>query len=771
MRTRLRSFVLLACLGLWPSVATPISVDDSPPAPGDWGFRPLEAESVVQTPPGFVWRPVPEAASYSLQIATEESFASPQYVRDDLLWSAHCPNTALAPGPYYWRYAARDATGEVSDWSQVRMFRVTEESAPFPQPRLEDLIPRLPFEHPRIFFRPEDIQRFRELGKTSLNGRWKELLEAADQLLREPPDVSEPPKYPEGMERESAEWKKIWWGNRTRAINVADGAALLGFVFRLTGDPQYGEAGRNLLLALCDWDPEGSTSYPYNSEAAMPLLKMTARAYSWNHSSMSPEDRARFCAMMRIRGQQAFDELNGNNHLWRPYNSHRNRAWHFLGELATAFQGEIPEADRWLDYAMTIFYTVYPAWGDSDGGWHEGLAYWISYLQRFLYWESTLQAAFHINIFERPFFQRTGYFGLYGLPPGTRSGAFGDQAALVGSHSVANFVAELAAGAGNPHWQWYAEQTGGELPPGYLGFLRAARSAELVPDEPDEIPSSVCFQGTGVAILNSNILDATSNVQVHFKCSPMGRQSHGYNANNAFLLNVGGRRVFVQSGERDISGSPHQKEWMWESKSDNSILVNGLGQKRHSSTAVGRITAFATSDSVDVVAGECAASYPDRLKRFERRIVFVKPHSILIHDILEATAEATFQWTLHGQGGPFLLGENSAIWKGEPGVVHVQFLRPSGLAVSQTDKFDPPPAEWSNLKLNQWHLLAAPPSREKRIEFLTLISIGESVQPWVHSVTEDGVQTLRLSAPDGGITVGFEDRSFSIHAPGIDQVF
>jgi hypothetical protein len=33
---------------------------------------------------------------------------------------------------------------------------------------------------------------------------------------------------------------------------------------------------------------------------------------------------------------------------------------------------------------MTIYFTCYPVWNDSDGGWHEGLAYWNSYISRFM---------------------------------------------------------------------------------------------------------------------------------------------------------------------------------------------------------------------------------------------------------------------------------------------------------------------------------------------------------------------------------------------------
>jgi hypothetical protein len=743
-----RPTAIVPILLLFSTACLALELDESPPNPGDWGFRPLEGASAVLNPPGFSWRPVDGASFYRLQISDGQDFSSLLLDADNLPWSAYCPSETLPAGRLYWRYAAADASGEISPWSRARTFQVGAGSVPFPKPSRERIAALIPREHPRLFITNENLAGLRDLSSGPLKSRHENLLKQAQDLIDNPPDTSEPPLYPEGLEHESAEWKKIWWGNRTRGIRVADGAATLGFVYRLTGERRYAEAGKKLLLAVMDWDPEGSTQYRYNDEAAMPLVYFPSRAYTFLEPVLTDRERQKVVEVMRIRGRQTFEELHGNNHLWRPYNSHRNRAWHFLGELGIVFHDEIPEAPDWLDYALTVFYTAYPAWGGVDGGWSEGTAYWISYLQRFLFWEAAMRTPLGIDVFDIPFFQKTGYYGMYVLPPGTEAGAFGDQAALVGSNRIGDFMAELAAGARNPHWKWYADKVGGQLPDSYLGFLRAARSADLEPQPPTDLPSSRFFSGAGVATLNSNLLSGTDNVQIHFKSSPMGRQSHGFNGNNTFLLNVAGKRVFVQSGERDISGSPHHTEWMWESKSDNNILVNGAGQKKHSSTAVGEIVQFETHKRYDVIVGEAAESYPDRLTRFTRRLVFLKPDVVVIQDILEATAPATFQWTLHG-AGKFELVDQRAVWDRPPAKVAVDFLEPAGLALSQTGQFDPPPAEWSNIELDQWHLLAETPQPARTREFLTLIRIGDAPRDWEVRKGTDSSRVLVLRGESG----------------------
>lgn len=749
------------------------SLDETPAEPGDWGYRPATGDTVAVNPPAFSWRPTEGMVGYTVQIAADARFESVMREQTGIVWNTWCPDATIPPGTYSWRYRGVTKDGTLTAWSAARTFTVPPEAPPFPQPTLDTLLDRLPKEHPRLFYRPEDIGHLKGLAAGPLAERWKGLVEQADTLLKSPPDVSEPPKYPEGTVRLSEEWKAIWWGNRRRAIAVADSAATLGFVYQLSGEEKYANAARDLLVALTTWDPEGSTQYQYNDEAAMPLLYMTSRAYDWAYPALSDDDRKAVIEMMRIRGEQCFKHLIGRDHLWQPYASHSNRAWHFLGEVAIAFHGNIPEADRWLDFAMTVFYTAYPVWSDSDGGWHEGIAYWSSYMNRFMYWAHTVRAAFGIDVFERPFFQRAGDYGMYLLPPGTKTGGFSDQSTGVTSSSIAPLMAVFAAGARNPYWKWYAEEAGADIGGGYVGFLAAAHAQNLEAKPPADRPESTCFHGTGIAVLNSNLLDGTSNHQIQFKSSPMGRQSHGYNANNAFLLNLDGERVFLRTGRRDVYGSPHHQDWMWHSRSDNAILVNGEGQVKHSPKATGRITAFATSDVVDVVAGEAGASY-ENLDRWSRRIVFLKPDLIVIHDWLEAPEPSTFQWTLHAPGA-FEIGNNAVTWTGDAGHVRVQFLEPAALALSQTDAFDPPPADWANFKLNEWHLTADAQEKVTVRSFLTLIEIVENPEQAPADVSvesvADGTRELTVGEGASAARLTFSPRGFQVRAPGFDQSF
>jgi hypothetical protein len=282
-------------------------------------------------------------------------------------------------------------------------------------------------------------------------------------------------------------------------------------------------------------------------------------------------------------------------------------------------------------------------------------------------------------------------------------------------------MAVLASGAANPHWKWYAEQCGTE-PSGYLGFIFAANAQDVQPRPPTDIPASIAFDDVGIAVMNTNLTDATKNVQLHFKSSPWGRQSHGYNSNNAFALSLAGKRVFISSGARDLHGSVHHQKWMWETKSDNAILINGHGQIKHSAAATGRISLFSTSPEVDIVVGEAEHSYKN-LDRWTRRMVFLKPDAVVIHDIIKTAEPSAFTWLLHAMDAPFEIDGQTAAWKGEQGVVRVEFLAPAGLEIQQTDKMDPPPADWSNVEWKEYHLAAHAPEKTTRCEFVTVLML------------------------------------------------
>ena len=716
MRARISTIV--AALLLCSRAAAQLELDETPARPGEWGFRPADGAIAERTPPPFVWRPQREAKSYELEVASDPEFTELAWRAGALPWSACCPPRALAPGRWHWRFRFADEEGAVSPWSRPRAFTIPDGAVSFPLPKRAELLARVPAEHPRLFLRPEQLPDLRRRAAGASSEAFAALLATCEALLAEPPATEEPPLYPPGTVRGSDDWRAIWWGNRTYTIRLLDGAATLGFAWRVGERRDCGELARRLLLAAAGWNPKGSTGYRYNDEAGMPYAYHFSRTYTFVHDLLTEEERERCREVMRVRGQEMYRHLCPG-HLWRPYSSHSNRAWHFLGEVAIAFKDEIPEADDWLWFAVHVFACAYPVWSDGDGGWHEGALYWRSYIGRFTWWADVQREALGLDAYQLPYFSRAGDYAMYLMPPGARGGGFGDLCARARSEDNRGLMSVLAAQARNPHWQWYVDRHGGsDLGSGYVGLLRGTRPpVEAVP--PAELPSSRCFRGTGLAMLHSNLLDAREDVCVLFKSSPFGTQSHGYESQNSFLLYAFGERLLIRTGRRDSYGSEHHKRWMWHTRSTNCVTVDGRGQTPHSAAAVGRIARFHTSPAIDYVEGEAAPAYGGRLERFTRGILFIKPDLIVVHDRLRAPEPVTFEWLLHAPEPWEISGQEDIRTRSGRAACRISLLAPSDLEITTTDAFDPPPRP--RVQLVEHHLTAAARKKSETACFVTVI--------------------------------------------------
>jgi len=749
-------------------VSDELQVDDRPAKAGEWGFQPADGSSTRVNPPGFVWRPQEKAASYVFQASRSRDFGQVEYEKKDLKLFCHCPPQVFEDGDWYWRFAYVTEDGQQSPWSETRDFAIPSNAVAFPMPDRDELLSRIPGGHPRLFIRPEDIPRLREMAQGDLKPIYDALVRDCEKIMAEPPPTEEPRKYPDGMVRGGDPWRKIWWGNRNYTTKVLNGAATLAFTRLLGGKEEYGHLAKKLLMAAAEWDPKGATGYRYNDEAGMPYNYYFSRTYTFVNDLLTEEEKEKCRAIMKIRGEEMYNHLYPR-HLWRPYGSHANRAWHFMGEVAIAFFDEIEGPRDWLWYSMNIFYNAYPVWSDDDGGWHEGLGYWRSYIGRFLWWADIMRSAMDIDAYKKPYFSKVGYYPMYLQAPGAKRGGFGDLTGHLKSDGNVGLMSIFAVQAQNPYWKWYVEAHGGaRTGRNYVDFVRGALP-EVESKPITELPDSRAFEGTGLAMLHTDLTDAEKDVFIEFKSSPFGSHSHGYDSQNSFVLYAYSEPLLIRTGRRDSYGSNHHKNWMWETKSVNSILVNGEGQKPlRSQEAQGKIVDFHTSKAYDYVEGDAVQAYSGRLDRFTRGILFIKPEVVVIYDRLEAPEPSTFQWLMHSPNEMKVDGQGDiTVETGDAGC-KVAFLTPGDLSITQTNKFDPPPRP--RIKLTQWHLQAGTPDKQKSCQFVTVIRPyrkGEAVPEGVEMEKlstgyacklelSDGEAIVLLKAADEGSIAGYE---------------
>jgi len=765
-----------ACLGLCTFVVScfaALPLDQRPAKPDEWGYRPADGDTVQLNPPSFTWVAPAAAVTYAVQWSADRAFpAGATTTVEGVVWPTYTHDQALKPGAYFWRYRMADKSGAASEWSVARRVVVPASAAALPMPTRAQQKAKVPAGHPRLFMRPDDVPRLRELARGREAAAFAALKKSADAFIQAGP-TPEPAHKGSARDKDNPELVKYWWPNREQTEKACNEAETIAFVYLMTGDKAYGEQARRWVLHLASWDPKGNTNFALNCEAGKPLLFRPARAYDWAWDMFTAEERAKIQAVFRERVIEAWNSsevARGVGHLQKPFGSHANRVWHKIAEAGIAFLDEIPEAPQWLDYAVNKFFACYPVWSDDDGGWHEGVSYWSGYQSKAVWWLQVAQSALGIDGMKKPFFAKVGDYPLYLAPPNSPNAGFGDLSARpVNAPSFLEYHLRARSTSGDggnaAAWRWWTQAKAMPANGGVLGFLYRANLPPMPAARPPiNLPVSKVFHGIGIASLHTTLLDSRDDVHLAFKASPYGSQSHGHNPQNSFLLNAYGEALLVANGYRDLHGSKFHYQWVHSTRAQNAVLVNGEGQTPHAVVAKGAIVREEFTPAYDYIAGDAAPAYAGRLKKAWRHAVFVKgAHPfIVLYDELVAPAPATFQFMLHGLA-PFTIDATTArLQLAQPKAgLEVRYLSPVPLTFKQTDGFVPPP---SREFPNHWHVEAGTTEQRAAIGVATVLMPHRTgaAPTWAARRSDDATGSVIE------VTVGGKTHTIRFPTPGAE---
>ena len=460
---------------------------------------------------------------------------------------------------------------------------------------------------------------------------------AGEDLVPEPP-------CPEGTGPERGE-SQLRIMQTTRP--PMDKMETAGLTYLLTADEKYGAEAKRRILYFFSWDPEGSSAYTSYDEPAMWVMMRGVRAYDWTYDLFTDDERAAVEAVMRIRATQFYDHLKLKRRFHTdPYASHSGRTLGFLGEAALCFAHEWPEAEEWLDYVLTIYRNIYPAWGKEDGGWHEGPGYWSAYMNFALHFVVPLRNTAGADLMQKPFFQNTPYYLLYTNPPYAKISPFGDGEHGPSSRAKGALMYQFSSLLHDPYIRWYADAI--ESGPGDAILGVVLKDDSLQAKSPSELPSSRYFPGVGLVSLHTDLGSADNDIHFLIHSDPYGPISHAHADQNAFTLEAYGEALAIASGYYPWYGSDHHSKWQWESKSSNTITYDGgIGQKKRDPKSKGRIVAFEPGEFADYVQADASAAYQGQLKKFVRHVVHIRPGLFILFDELDAPEPVLYEWRLH----------------------------------------------------------------------------------------------------------------------------
>lgn len=700
---------------------------DRVPVEEEKPFAPADGAQVKLNPPAFVWLPLAKYRDgYVLAISRNPDFTPAETMLvKQLAISVHIPTATLTPGRWHWRVGVPLEKAEMV-WGRTRTFTIDPKAEVWPFPDVAKLIAKVPQSHPRLFFPGEHLAEARRQTKSSMSKEYRDVCRRAEGYLGQPL-IAEPERLPTDSLNRGRVYAQII--RETRPPMDQMEACALAYV--LSGERRFGEEAKRRLLHFFAWDPDGTTSLFYNDEPAMWVMQRGTRAYDWTYDLFTPAEREQVERAMRVRAGQFFKRLSGMPFESRPYSSHPARDVGFLGEVALSFAHEWPEARDWLRYVLSIYWSVYPAWAEDDGGWQEGPSYWAAYMSFSLHFATALKQATDTDMLRKPFFRNTPYFKLYTNPPYARMSPFGDsQDRGPGRVDLLDHFGLLL---NDPYLRWYlASQTSSH---GTDAMSFALASPTPAPKAPTDLPQARVFPGAGLVAMHANLADPTRNAYLVLRSSPFGSISHGHADQNAFAIEAFGEALAIASGYYPWYGSPHHERWTRQTKAVNSITVDGEGQKGRERKAKGHIVEFSTGRDFDYAIADATPAYMGRLTKFHRHVLHVRPGIFVIVDELAAPGPVTFDWWLHSLEKMTVdsSSQQVAIHRGNARL-QATFVAPQSLSFRQTDQFDPPPERGGD---NQWHLTASTANKATTATFFVVLS------PYCEKAPED----VRHAAP------------------------
>ena len=687
-------------------------------------------------PPMFHWPPPDAPCSQRLQYSLDPGFADDTTVTVDAKWNFFTPDRPLAPSCWYWRVWS---SGELSEgWSDIERIEVLPEAHRFTTRamRLESLAtsPR-----PRLL----PVARLAEADLT--DARKTQLIHNAEKLYKqgvpEHPGVHVPgdPRWPTWID---------WYGKVAGGITGRTGRRLeqIGRYAMLTGDSQVTAWAKEMALEACCWDTEGGSAMRRGDIGAHHLLRGLNWCYDACRDTMSVQDEQRLRDVIVQRAEQFHGRLNpfrgsaANNHAWLQAFG--------LAESGIVLAGEHDAAGMWSELVRQLYVCRFLSCLGQQGENNEGISYWGYGLGFIIGYADMMQAVCDIDLYKHPWLRQTARFPMYCAPPGAWAVSFADTGKP--NHSVrgpaqTRWVRELALRTDDPYALWYA----GEREP-----VRG-----LAPKPPTDLTPSIHYGHIGWVIFNTSLVDGgqAATVALH-----SGRYfaGHQHPDQNSFVIHAYGEKLAIDGGYYDWWGSPHFDAYSMTTLAHNTLLVGGQGQAVRQPGADGRITTYFDSPSYGYTVGDASAPeiYEGRLSRFDRRVLFIKPGFVVVHDLAASTAGAArYDWMLHAVAQIEIEESSSSFHALCPqAALRGRFLAPADVRLEVTTGFPVEPVDGYSTRpvppdkyVREWHLYATPQQPAVKEEFLAAMQIqrlGDQPEPEavIESIEATGAHGVRI---------------------------
>ncbi len=313
-----------------------------------------------------------------------------------------------------------------------------------------------------------------------------------------------------------------------------------------------------------------------------------------------------------------------------------------------------------------------------DGSYGEGISYKEFDLETTAPAFIALKRIFGIDYWKNTHVEKSLSYSIYVLTnPIKASPDMGDT-----HPPKARTIAPLVRQTKDPLHRWFYERFEHNSMVDFLFF------DDTVQPKPPQLPTSKIFWDKGNAVFRTG----WKKDDLVFLYRAGANFNHNHADQGAFLLTAFGEPLITEAGWSDYYKDPYYTTFFTQAAGHNTVLVDGNPESQilpdtpqfKALDDYPRITDAITSEFYDTVGSDLTSAYQNRLRRYTRRIVFVKPHYFVVFDDLETDGKpAQFDFLLHLPNRAGIRTENlTATYKGEKASLAVRLFSPGTAKLS-----------------------------------------------------------------------------------------
>lgn len=774
---------------------------------------PVAGQSLITNPPVFTWpnadyrppvvfpsrgdgRTLDDYARYDIQLGRSRDFTDKDAIRKEgLRLSFYNHHRALQPGVWYWRYRVSG-----KEWSETFEIEIPEALPALETPDAEAAERMVPTLHPMVYRQPDVPRQLVADQQALLKLLRGKAAKAFDKEVAAYKVKGKPiPASTTDVER--AQIMRFHLRYEVEAIcrSVQD----LITVYQIDRNEAYLAKALELSEYIAAKDPK--ETYTVSDFTGARCMATLAMMYDVAFDRLTAAQKRQYESFIHEVGTRVMAHIMQENIgsadgiLCAHFFQHT-----FYDTFTTAIvmKQHLPQADTWFRMLYDIWLSRSPGGGFlSDGVWPNGNMGYIhvnmeSMVSNYL----LFRELFGVNLFRHPWYANCASALAYTVPVGSAGDGFSDgcEHVYVDNMLRPDFAYILGKELGNPFAIEYAYRYSGQrkgTPYRFhkANFLSYRLQSKMEDGQTAEglnlasIPQSAVFPQTGIAVMNTDVMNADTNLFVSFRSSPFGVGSHGLAEQNSFNLSYKGKPVFYPTGYRVTTADKHHLLSQKHSRARNTITVDGKTQA-FSHSGYGWIARYLDGKDITYVLGDASKAYvpfdqsainwitvlrnadaytsengfiltPEddpQVTLFRRHLTLLRPNILVVYDELEAAKEVTWTFQLNGlERSQMKLASDECLLTADTDNcdAQVSVLGSTPLVASLADTSYVKPFDWLNpqrgrpaieFEKHQYHSKFENRHKCKRMRFLAIIQIDGSNSMRFAKVQPDADGTITL---------------------------